>query len=440
MSSRYSEPYSESRVSDDPRPSDPRQSGTSPSAPTTSRRAGAARWIVAVVLLGCTALAALTILPKLLAKPGSFGGQTEARVITLLDQGDRAVSEGDLDAANEAFVKASALVDKDSRVEVRLARLAIVRADIPWLKVRMLEEADPDLAPTRRELVLAATKAHQATERAQAALPNDPEVTRCRIDSLRLQSNVSEARKLVASLSKPTSTANDEVALALLDMTESSPAWPAIIERLSHAARSEQNLGHARSVLIYALVQTGDLTRAKAELDQLVAMPRPHPLIGALRGYIAQAEKPVEPAQGDDAGTTTEDPDAAATDDSTLLQSAIDATTNGELDKAAQLLKDLEARLPNDANVSTAGGRLALKQQDRAAAARYFEKALSVDKNQFDAMSGLADIKWDSGEKQGASILYRQIIERAGPDSPYLARAKERFAAFTDGAGIEIPE
>jgi len=80
---------------------------------------------------------------------------------------------------------------------------------------------------------------------------------------------------------------------------------------------------------------------------------------------------------------------------------------------------------------------LALKRKDRAAAAKLFEKALSFEKNQFDAMAALADIKWDSGEKQGASILYRQIIERAGADSPHMAQAKERFSAFTDGIGME---
>ena len=351
-------------------------------------------------------------------------------MVALLDQGDRAVNEGDIESANEAFVKASALVDKDTRVELRLARVAIVRADIPWLKVRLLSESDPDLAPTRRELVLAANRALQAVERAQALLPNDPEVTRYRIDAFRLQANVVEARKLVASLAKPTGAAHDEVGLALLDMSEPTPAWPSIIERLSHAARSEQNLGHARSMLIYALVQSGDITRAKAELDQLVAMPRPHPLIGTFRAYIAEADKAAHAAPAEDAGGAVDEATAA-------LQAAVDATTNGELEKAAELLKDLETRFPANANVLTAAGRLALKKQDTAGAAKYFAKALESEKNQFDAMSGLADIKWDTGEKQAASVLYRQIIERAGADSPYVARAKERFAAFTEGVGEE---
>lgn len=414
-SSRRSEPYS-----------DPRHSGALP-----SRRAGAARWIVGFVLIGCGLLAGVTIIPKLSTKPTTSSGSSDARVASLIEQGDRAMNDGDLDAANDAYVKASAIAESDPKVELRLARLTVVRADIPWLKVRLLAESDPDLANTRREVVLAATRAHQQAERAQTILPNDPDVTRCRIDALRLQGNVTEARKLVASLLKPTGVSNDEMVFALLDLAEPSPTWSSVIERLSNAARNEQNLGHARTMLIYALVQSGDLTRAKAELDQLVAMPRPHPLIGAFRAYIARSEKEA-------AGSAVEVEEAGApVDDATLLQSANEAITSGDVEKASGILKDLETRLPNDANVFTALGKLALKKKERRPAAKYFEKALAADKNQFDAMSALADIKWDSGEKQGASILYRQIIERAGADSPHIAQAKERFSAFTDGIGME---
>jgi tetratricopeptide (TPR) repeat protein len=374
-------------------------------------------------------LAAVTIGPKLVAKPSTNAAPSDARVSTLIDQGDRAMSDGDLDAANEAYVKASALVDQDARVALRLAQLAIVRADVPWLKVRLLAESDPELANTRRELVLAAARAKQAADLAQTILPNDPDVTRCRINTFRQQGNIAEARKLVVSLLKPTGVSNDELIFALLDLAEPSPTWSTVIERLSSAARSEQNLGHARSMLIYALVQSGDMTRAKAELEQLVAMPRPHPLIGAFRAYIAQADKDASAGALAEAG--------APADDAATLQSAIEAMTSGEIEKAAEILKDLEARLPNDANVLVAAGKLALKKEDRRTAVKYFEKAIAADKNQFDALAGLANIKWDSGEKQGAIILYRQLIERAAPDNPNIALAKQRFTSYLDGTSEE---
>lgn len=398
--------------------------------PIPSRRAGAARWIVGFVLLGCTALAAVTIVPKLVAKPTPVAAPSDARVAALVEEGDRAMNDGDLDAANEAYVKASALADTDPRVNLRLVQLAIVRADIPWLKVRLLSESDPDLPSARRELELAASRAKQAADRAQEASPNDPDVTRSRIDTLRQLGNVAEARKLVASLPKPAGVSNDEMLFALLDLAESPPTWTTVIERLSNAARSEQSLGRARSMLIYALVRSGDITRAKAELDQLVALPRPHPLIGSFRSFIAQAEKgaAAAPSAGD-AG--------AVVDDKASLRAAIEAMASGDLEKASGLLQDLETRLPSDANVLATAGQLALKKRDRTGAVKYFEKALAADKNHFDAMAALAGIKWESGEKQGASILYRQIIERAAPDNPHMTQAKQRFAAFADGDWAE---
>ncbi len=414
-SSRVSEPYS-----------DPHHSGAIP-----TRRAGAARWIVGFVLLGCTALAAVTIGPKLMAKPTPTVAPPDARIAAFIVQGDRAMNDGDIETANEAYVKASAFAEKDALVELRLARLAIVHADVPWLKARLLSESDPELVNARKELTLAAARAHQATERAQAILPNDPDVMRCRIDTLRLQGNVVEARKLVALLPKPKGGSNDEVVFALLDLAEQSPTWSTVIDRLSDAARSEQNLGHARSMLIYALVQSGDIARGKSELDQLVAMPRPHPLIGVFRAYIAAAEKETSAGAVEEAG--------APEDDTEALQAAIDATTKDDLEKATVLLTDLETRLPNDAKVLTAAGKLALKKKDRTSAVQYFEKAIAADKNEFDALAALGDLKWDSGEKQAASVLYRQLIERAGVDNPHVAQAKQRFSSYIGGNGEETP-
>jgi len=375
-------------------------------------------------------LVAITMVPRFVAKPAPVLVPSDARVESLIEQGDRAMNDGDLDGANDAFVKASALADKDPRVNLRLARLAIVHADVPWLEVRLLLESDPDLVNARRKLDLAAARANQATERAREISPNEPDVTRCRIEVARQLGKVAEARKLVATLPKSTGVSSDELLFALLDVAEPSPTWATVVDRLSNAARSEQNLGRARSMLIYALVRSGDITRAKAELDQLVALPRPHPLIGAFRSFIAQAEKGSGASSGVDA--------KAPADDSAKLRAAVEATASGDIEKASSLLKDLETRLSSDANVLAALGQLALKKRDRAAAVKYFEKAIAADKNQFDAMSAFADIKWDSGDKQGASILYRQIIERAGAGHPRMAHAKQRFAAYVEGDGDEM--
>ncbi len=422
ITERTSAPGS-SRRSDEPY-SEPRYSG-----PVPSRRAGAARWIVGFVLVGCTALVAVTVGPKLLSKPELVAPKSDPRIDTHLSDGDRALNDGDLDAANDAYVKASALGDKDARIDLRLARVAIMHADVPWLKARLLAESDPDHANAKRELEIAATRAGHAVDRAQASAPNDADVTRCRIDTLRLTGKLAEARSLVVSLPKQPSGTSDETLFAMLDLAEQSPTWTTVIDRLSQASRAEQNLGRARGMLIYALVRSGDIAKAKTELETLVGLPRPHPLIGAFRTFIERVEKEsgvAAPPAGSAAATPANDDD--------VLKQAVEAMEKGELERASGLLQQLEARLPNDPKVLTANGHLAQKKKDRPLAVKYFEKAIAADKNHFEAMSALADIKWESGEKQGASILYRQLIERArgSNDNPLVLRAKQRFAVYME--------
>jgi tetratricopeptide (TPR) repeat protein len=414
-----SAPVSSSLLRDDPH-SDGRMSGPAP------RRPAAGRWIVGVVLLGMAALAAVTVGKKYLPGSTPEQPQEDARLGILLEQGDRDLKDGDLDTANESYVKASALSEKDTRVAVRLARLAAVRADVAWLKVRLLPEADADLLNAKRELEIAVGRAKQAAEKAHSLSPDDADVTRCRIDAMRLAGDLEGARKLVATLPKGNLHTSDELLFAALDLAEPSPGWATVIERLRNAARDEQNLGRARTMLIYALARSGDGAGAGAELDRLAALPRPHPLAPALRAFVAShAEaEPKKPAE--DAG-------AAGGDDG--LKAATEAIEKGELERADGLLKELAAKTPNDVKVLTAQAGLALKKRDRAGAIHLYEKAIATDKTYLPAIAALADIKWENGERQTASTLYRQIIERGGEASPYTRRAKERLSIFADSWG-----
>ncbi len=399
--------------------SEPRFSGAAP------RRPHAARWIVGVLLLGVGALGVVMVAREYLPK-GNAATQTQgdARLGALLEQGDRDLRDGDLDAANEAYVKASALADADLRVAVRLARLAAVRADAAWLKVRLVPASDPDLANARRELDLVVGRAKQAADRAQSLAATDADVTRCRIDALRLSGDVEGARKLVASLPKASPQASDELLFATLDLAEPSPVWATVIERLRSAARDEQNLGRARSMLIYALARSGDGAGAKVELERLAAMPRPHPLVATLRAFVASAGDAKKPAAVEVASATPEAEDPLAL--------AAEAIEKGALDKAEGLLKELAEKAPKDAKVLKAQGDLALKKRDRAAAIRFYEQAMAADKTLLPAIAALADLRWENGERMTASTLYRQIIEKGGDASPYTRRAKERLSKFAD--------
>ena len=390
------------------------------------RRPHAARWIVGVLLLGVGALGVVMVAREYLPNKGAATQpQGDTRLGAMLDQGDRDLRDGDLDAANESYVKASAIADADLRVAVRLARLSAVRADVAWLKVRLLPESDPDLANARRELDLVVGRAKQAADKAQSIAAADADVTRCRIDALRLAGDVAGARKLVASLPKSTPQASDELLFATLDLAEPAPVWATVIERLRSAARDEQNLGRARSMLIYALGRSGDAAGAKAELDRLAAMPRPHPLVASLRAFVTSAEGAAKKPEIEAASVKVE-----AGGDS--LAPVTEAIEKGELEKAEGLLKELADKSPKDTKVLKAQGDLALKKKDRALAIRSYEAAVAADGMNLDAVAALADLRWENGERMTASTLYRKIIEKGGESSPHTKRAKDRLAKFAD--------
>ena len=274
---------------------EPRFSGL-PSAP---RRAGSARWIVGFVVAGMLALGFATVGRKLIT-PGATPGSPAAdeRIGTLLQEGEKSLLDGDLEAAQEQLAKASVLSERDARVATVLAQLAAVRGDIAWLRVRLLPDGDPDLDTAKRELDQAAERSRKATAAAAELAPNDPAVVRARIDTLRVSGDLVGARGLVSSISAASGQAGNALALAELDLGEAKPDWPTVIGRLRVALSGDQNLGRARAMLIYALARSGEVPAAKAELERMIALPRPHPLVRPLRAFVSRESGAVPEASG----------------------------------------------------------------------------------------------------------------------------------------------
>src|SRR5262249_7843427 len=153
------------------------------------------------------------------------------------------------ETAKEQIDKASALAENDPRVAIQQARLAVVRGDVAWLRVRLLRGEGSDATPAaddpaaRRELDVVADRARKAADRAAGLAPTDPAVIRYRIDALRLAGDITGARKLVGGLGVSSSQPESAVVLAALDLSEDKPDWRTVIERLRGAAGAEQNLG-----------------------------------------------------------------------------------------------------------------------------------------------------------------------------------------------------
>lgn len=406
-----------------PSSKDPKEEEPRFSTPKPSKRPGGVQRIIAVVAAGVLLFVGYTAFKRYFLKPASqpVAGAPDERITGLLNDADKSLKEGDLQAAQSHLDKASALADKDPRVAVELARLALVQADFKWLRLRLLSADHPDRELVQKDIAIAVERARKAVENAQTLAPTDPSISRLKIDALRLAGNLQEARKLAPSISSGGSQPESALTLAALDLAEEKPSWPSVVERLRTAASGEPGIGRARSMLIYALVRSGDVPAARSEYDQLAGMPRPHPLLQPLRELLTKAEAPAADAGADAADLTQEE----------AIKLANDLRTK-DVRRAEELFQDVLKKNPSNADAAAGLGDIARSRGDNATAMRYYQQAIKFNPVHLPALSGLAELKWEANDRQGAVLLYRIIVENGG-NTAFAARAKERL-------GGPIPE
>jgi|GEM_PF-356786 len=394
---------------------DPR--GATATKPVSTKRPGGAQRIVMFVAAGVILFVGYTAVRRyVLPKPPPPPVAADDRIPTFLKEAERLLNEGDIAGAQSQLDKASALAEKDPKIAAEQARLAAVQADFKWLRLRLLPIGDPEQPLIQRELDVALERAKKAVDHAQAIAPDDPAVTRRRIDLQRISGNLQEARKLVAGLPGAGSQPESAFVLAALDLAEEKPSWPSVIERLRTAVVGEQSIGRARSMLIYALVRSGDIAAGKAEYQQLEGMPRPHPLLSPLREFIARSEAPV-PDAGVDAGDLTPEE---------TIRMANELRAKGEPKKAEEMLQELLKKHPTNADAAVGLAEIARARNDMGTATRHYEQALKNNPAHLAALTGLADIKWDQNNRQAALPLYRKVVEVGGSTS-YVAHARSRL-------------
>lgn len=422
-----------------------------------SMRSRALRWAVVLVLLGMLGVAGATVGRKYLAgamRPAPASQATEGRVDKLLEDGDRALAESDLETAKESFDKASALAERDPRVLIDLARLDAARGDTDWLKARLLSAEQPDvLAAGKRQAQQSADRALRAADRASEVAPDDPKVARAKIDALRLSGNLLGARALVVRVGAIAAQPETAYVLAALDLAEPSPSWPAVLDRLK-AAVGESNLGRARAALVYALVRSGDTIGAKAELDKMSAAAHPYPLLPELRALAgrgpagstveadagkrtAPAAPPAE-ARAAEPGRSEGDAPPAG-DYRALIQRASQASSGGDYAKAEQLFRAALAKSPGDTEALAGLGDVARARGNSSLARSYYERVLAQNPHYLPALTALADLRWEAGDRQGAAKLYRQLLDSA-PEGPLTQRARDHIAQVEAAAGGKAPK
>jgi len=408
-------------------------------------RVARSRWIAGVVVVGVLGLLGATVGRRFIAQLTGLEVKisSDARVAKFLSGGARLADEGDFEGAKEEFDKATALAEKDPAVLTALARLETLRADATWLELRIIDPGSADLVKaTYRELGRRVGKARVAVDRAFAVSPEDPAVLRARVDLLRLSGEADRAREWLAPLSANASVPENAYVLAALDLADPAPVWPSLIDRLQTAAAAERDPGRARAALIYALARASRMSEAEAEFAKIDGRPKPHPLLEELRAFLLRAKRSVEAAGSAPAKIAAVDtsklpkldtsPAAEDTrltgDFRTRLSQASFALRQGDLARAARLYESVLAEQPHNTEALSGLGDVAKARHDPALAATMYDRVLAENPNYWPAILASADQKWDAGDRPGALALYRRLVDQAGPNSEYGARAAARIA------------
>jgi predicted Zn finger-like uncharacterized protein len=409
-------------------------------------RRARSRWIVGVVALGMIGLIGATAGRRYLAGatvPSAAPVVTsDTRVKELLARGSQLADEGDYEAAQDELVKASALAEKDAHVLAALARLETLRADVFWLKLRLLDPGSTELvAATHRELGRRVGKARQAIDKAFALAPEDPMVIRARIDAMRLSGESDKAREWIGPVSSNASQPENAFVLAALDLSDASPVWASVIDRLRTASAGEREPGRARAALIYALARADRVAEARAELSKLEVQPRPHVLLDELRAFLARLPSTPEGKAAPAASvmdvsklpkldtSVVEERQAAGipSDFRAALTQAAAAVRSGDLGRAEQLFNAALGSQPGNVEALSGLGDVARRRGDSVRAAELYDRVLAQNPSYLPAMVASADLKWASGNRQAALSLYRRVVDQVGPGSDYGARARARI-------------
>jgi predicted Zn finger-like uncharacterized protein len=198
------------------------------------RRRRVGGWVVAFVLLLAVGVVGWVVAkPYVVARSAEGGPRPDPRAQGFLAEGEKALADGDLEAAQQDFDKASVLAERDPRVLLDEARVAAASADVMWLKLRLLPaEAAEEARTTKAQLDERVMRARMAADDAVSAAPEDRAAVRTKIDALRLQGDRDSARSYVSKVAGLASQPETAYVLAALDLAEPQPFWTPVIDRL----------------------------------------------------------------------------------------------------------------------------------------------------------------------------------------------------------------
>ena len=108
-----------------------------------------------------------------------------------------------------------------------------------------------------------------------------------------------------------------------------------------------------------------------------------------------------------------------------MLNQAEKARQKGDLDRARTLYNAAIEKNPNDSEAVAGLAGIAYAQHDLPTARTQYQRVMQINPNYRPARIGLADVEWDSGNKDGATKMYKEIVD-GHAEGTYPARVKQR--------------
>ncbi len=338
------------------------------------------------------------------------------RVAEFVERGEAALALDHQDAYHEAIrelTRATAIDERDLRVLSGLSRAhAALAQELAFKTADLVARAgaDPTLsgeaAALRRESEENASEARRYGEDAVRIDPNHVVSVLALADALRLTGDGRGARSHLdrARTLEPEASPQQLYVVALfeLDSPEGNPG-PAL-EAARRAATAAPGLLRARLLLARALLATGDVAGARAEVNAVLAAVPDHPVAS----YLAQAmDRGLPPAApivesldgGADAGVDAAGAIVAETETETEAETESGSSHGGGESSAPPRGRDYSYYIER--------GDELMERGDVGRARGMYEAALEVRPGASEAQNGLGYVMLETGNPRGAVSNFR---------------------------------
>lgn len=271
-------------------------------------------------------------------------------------------------------------------------RSTLVRADLLWLRLKLLEPGEMKREQLTRQLNEQLETLKKFPELSSTGAPSWD-----RVDALRLFGQSEQARAVVAQVAgaSPTPSARATLSLGLLDLAQGDAAPFALVaDQFEQGPGAEPANPATQVALLYALAQAGRIDRARTYLEERSAalqVVEPE-LVEELEGYLAR----IAAAQKEAKGTLLQEPSKGHPSEPREKPAEVQSPNTGTAEAT-----------PRQVRVST--------PLEKSATADASRPAAPVVTDEVQGWVDAADSLWISGEQARSVELYKKVLSAVGP-------------------------